>query len=52
VARPGAPVAPVSAPHEAHALHDPVVDANHVLIGIVTERDFLKFAIKALEMHD
>jgi CBS domain-containing membrane protein len=30
----------------------PVVDANHVLIGIVTERDFLKFAIKALEMHD
>jgi CBS-domain-containing membrane protein len=30
----------------------PVVDANHVLVGIVTERDFLKFAIKALELHD
>ena len=30
----------------------PVVDANHVLCGIVTERDFMRFAIKALEMHD
>ncbi|MDX2090000.1 MAG: CBS domain-containing protein, partial [Kofleriaceae bacterium] len=30
----------------------PVVDADHVLCGIVTERDFLRFAIKALELHD
>jgi CBS domain-containing membrane protein len=30
----------------------PVVDADRVLCGIVTERDFLKFAIKALAIHD
>ncbi|MGE3767552.1 MAG: CBS domain-containing protein [Kofleriaceae bacterium] len=30
----------------------PVVDEHHVLCGIVTERDFLRFAIKALEIHD
>lgn len=30
----------------------PVVDQEGVLCGIVTERDFLRFAIKALEMHD
>lgn len=30
----------------------PVVDANRVLVGILTERDFLRFAIKALEVHD
>jgi CBS domain-containing membrane protein len=30
----------------------PVVDADRVLCGIVTERDFLRFAVKALELHD
>jgi len=30
----------------------PVVDQNQVLVGIVTERDFLKFATKAIAMHD
>jgi len=30
----------------------PVVDQDHVLRGIVTERDFLRFAIKALEQHE
>lgn len=30
----------------------PVVDADHRLVGIVTERDFLKFAIKAIAQHD
>jgi CBS domain-containing protein len=30
----------------------PVVDAERRLVGIVTERDFLKFAIKTIEMHD
>jgi CBS domain-containing protein len=30
----------------------PVIDENGVLVGIVTERDFLKFATKAIEMHD
>jgi CBS domain-containing membrane protein len=30
----------------------PVVDEDRVLRGIVTERDFLRFAIKALEAHD
>jgi CBS domain-containing membrane protein len=30
----------------------PVVDADNVVCGIVTERDFLRFAIKALEIHD
>lgn len=30
----------------------PVVDAQHRLVGIITERDFLKFAIKAIQMHD
>lgn len=30
----------------------PVVDADRVLCGIITERDFLRFAIKTLEMWD
>lgn len=30
----------------------PVVDELHRLVGIVTERDYLRFAIKALQMHD
>jgi CBS domain-containing protein len=30
----------------------PVIDEQHVLVGIVTERDFLKFATKAIAMHD
>lgn len=30
----------------------PVVDGDHRLCGILTERDFLRFAIKALAMHD
>jgi CBS domain-containing protein len=30
----------------------PVVDDQHLLVGIVTERDFLKFATKAIAMHD
>lgn len=30
----------------------PVVDRAGILVGIVTERDFLKFAIKALQIHD
>ena len=30
----------------------PVVDEDRVLRGIVTERDFLRFSIKALEFHD
>ena len=30
----------------------PVVGRDRRLVGIVTERDFLKFAIKAIEMHD
>ena len=30
----------------------PVIDRDGVLRGIVTERDFLRFAIKALEIHD
>ena len=30
----------------------PVVDQDRVLCGIVTERDFLRFAIKALQVHD
>jgi CBS domain-containing membrane protein len=30
----------------------PVVDADRMLCGIVTERDFLRFAVKALELHD
>jgi CBS domain-containing membrane protein len=30
----------------------PVIDRDRVLCGIVTERDFLRFAIKTLEMHD
>lgn len=30
----------------------PVVDQDRVLCGIVTERDFLRFAIKALEIND
>jgi CBS-domain-containing membrane protein len=30
----------------------PVVDDEHRLVGIVTERDYLRFAIKMLQMHD
>jgi CBS domain-containing membrane protein len=30
----------------------PVVDNTERLIGIVTERDYLRFAVKAIEMHD
>ncbi|MDB4963323.1 MAG: hypothetical protein JWP01_3322 [Myxococcales bacterium] len=30
----------------------PVVDDDHRLVGIVTERDYLRFAIKMLQMHD
>ena len=30
----------------------PVVDEHDVVVGIVTERDFLRFATKAIEMHD
>lgn len=30
----------------------PVVDEAGTLVGILTEADFLRFAIKALELHD
>lgn len=30
----------------------PVVEADGRLVGIVTERDFLKFAIKVMDTHD
>ena len=30
----------------------PVVDADQCLVGIITERDYLRFAVKAIEMHD
>lgn len=30
----------------------PVVNEKSVLVGIVTERDYLKFATKAIAMHD
>lgn len=30
----------------------PVINAHRVLCGILTGRDFLKFAVKALEIHD
>lgn len=30
----------------------PVIDARSVLVGIITDRDFLSFATKALAMHD
>jgi len=30
----------------------PVVDVDRRLVGIVTERDFLKLAVKAIAMHD
>jgi CBS domain-containing membrane protein len=30
----------------------PVIDQDRVLCGIVTERDFLRFAIKTLELDD
>jgi CBS domain-containing protein len=30
----------------------PVVDEQDVVVGIITERDFLRFATKAIEMHD
>ncbi len=30
----------------------PVIDAEQRLIGVLTEADFLRFAIKALEIHD
>jgi hypothetical protein len=29
-----------------------VIDNTGELIGIVTERDYLRFAVKAIEMHD
>lgn len=46
------------ASHAAQTLIDhkfsclPVVDDDGKLCGIVTERDFLRFALRALEMHD
>lgn len=30
----------------------PVIDARGVLVGIITERDFLKLATKLIAMHD
>jgi CBS domain-containing membrane protein len=30
----------------------PVVDAAGRLVGIITERDYLRFAVKVIEMHD
>ena len=30
----------------------PVVDGERGLVGIITERDYLRFAIKAIEIHD
>ena len=30
----------------------PVVDGDGVLVGIVTEHDFLSFAVRAIAMHD
>jgi CBS domain-containing membrane protein len=30
----------------------PVIGDTDLVVGIITERDFLRFAIKALEMHD
>ncbi|MBA3460106.1 MAG: CBS domain-containing protein, partial [Deltaproteobacteria bacterium] len=30
----------------------PVVDGERRLVGIVTERDYLRFAIKMLQVHD
>jgi CBS domain-containing protein len=30
----------------------PVVDDSHRLVGIVTERDFMRFATRTLQMHD
>jgi len=30
----------------------PVIDESEKLIGIVTERDYLRFAVKAIELHD
>lgn len=30
----------------------PVIGEDRIVVGIVTERDYLRFAIKALEMHD
>jgi CBS domain-containing protein len=46
------------ASHAGRTLRDhkfgclPVIDDDGVLRGIVTERDFLRFAIKTLEQHD
>lgn len=46
------------ASHAAQTLLDhrygcmPVVNADGILCGIVTERDFLRFAVKALMQHD
>jgi CBS domain-containing protein len=30
----------------------PVIDDQHVLVGIITEHDFLDFATKAIAVHD
>ena len=30
----------------------PVVDEHQMLVGILTERDFLRFAVRTIEMHD
>ncbi|MDQ3369145.1 MAG: CBS domain-containing protein [Myxococcota bacterium] len=30
----------------------PVIGEDRLVVGIVTERDYLRFAIKAIEMHD
>jgi CBS-domain-containing membrane protein len=47
-----------SASHAGQTLLDhkfsclPVIDGDRRLCGIITERDFLRFAIKALAIHD
>jgi CBS domain-containing protein len=30
----------------------PVVDERNVVVGIITERDFLRFATRSIELHD
>ncbi|MEZ4368874.1 MAG: CBS domain-containing protein [Kofleriaceae bacterium] len=50
-----APDAPAAA--AGHLLRDhafgclPVVDASGRLVGIITDRDFLRFAVRQLELH-